>query len=112
MQNDRPELSHRATHYRVYAPTTVLGKLAALLLGAVAVVAAVVFSLVMVAVVLVGGLVLGGYLWWRTRDLRRQMREQRSAGRRPDHADSGSQGRIIEGEAIRESGGEPDPKEP
>ena len=47
-----------------------------------------VFLVIGAAVVLTGA----GYLWWKTRDLRKQMREQ-MAGRSPP-------GRIIEGEVI------------
>lgn len=48
-----------------------------------------VFSLIVFAVVAVGGLILMGYLWWNTRKLRKQLRDQP-----PD-------GRVIEGEVIR-----------
>jgi predicted membrane protein len=53
-------------------------------------VGAFVVSMVFLAVVLAVGLVIGGYFFWKTRHLRKQMREQ-FAGRD-----------IIEGEVITE----------
>ena len=50
------------------------------------------FSLVLIAVVVVLGLVAWGYLWWKTRDLRRAMGE-RAVDDEPD-------GQVIEGEAV------------
>ena len=70
-----------------------LAKLAALAGGIVVLVAALLFSLVLVAVVAAVGVVAWGYLWWRTRDLRRQLREQRRA--RPRDTT------VIEGEFSR-----------
>ncbi|HLS82650.1 MAG TPA: hypothetical protein VK025_14720 [Steroidobacter sp.] len=55
------------------------------LLGAVAV------SIVLFVIALSAALVLGAYLWWKTRDLRRQMRSHLAA-------DSD----VIEGVVIRE----------
>jgi hypothetical protein len=51
---------------------------------------ALMFSVVLFAVVLTVGMVAWGYLWWRTRELRRQMREHPPGGI------------VIEGEVIRE----------
>jgi hypothetical protein len=49
-------------------------------------------GLVMALAVLVAVGLLGvGYLWWKTRDLRRQMRERPPGGR------------VIEGEVIRDT---------
>ncbi|HSM98083.1 MAG TPA: hypothetical protein VLS47_03620 [Gallionella sp.] len=49
-----------------------------------------VFSVLLLAVVLTAGAMAYGYLWWRTRALRRQMRVHPSGGA------------VIEGEVIRE----------
>jgi Flp pilus assembly protein TadB len=77
-------------------PQSLLGKLLTLSLGAVFLVLAFMFSLVVLAVVAVGGLLLWGWVWWKTRALRKQMREQ---GQQPP----ASEGYIIEGEVIRET---------
>jgi Flp pilus assembly protein TadB len=71
-------------------PTGFLAKVATTAVGAVVLVAAFVFSLLVVAVVAAVGSLLVGYLWWKTRGLRRRFREQPPGGR------------VIEGEAIRD----------
>src|SRR5712691_4360664 len=58
--------------------------------AAVLLVVAFMFSLLVFAILATGGLLAWGYLWWKTRELRRQMREQPPSGR------------VIEGEAIRD----------
>lgn len=68
--------------------------------------AALMFSLVFFAVVAVAGLVLWLYLLWKTRALRKLMREQATRqmnGESSDRQTSGpdSDGEVIEGEAVR-----------
>lgn len=75
-------------------PQGLFGKILTLVVGGAFLVLAFMFSLVVLAVVAVGGLLLGGWLWWKTRAVRKVMREQR---RQP-----ASEGYIIEGEVIRE----------
>jgi len=65
--------------------------------GAVTVASAFVVSLVFVAIGMAFTLTIGGYLWWKTRELRKQIREQMQA--RPQ-ARPQPGGRIIEGELI------------
>jgi uncharacterized protein YneF (UPF0154 family) len=65
-------------------------KLLALIAGAGVFVLALMFSVVLFAVVVTVGLVAWGVLWWKTRQMRRQMRDNP-----PD-------GLVIEGEIIRE----------
>lgn len=70
------------------------------------------FSLVVFSVVLVVGLGVAAWFWWRTRELRRRMREARAAmdaqmdmggprGPRPSTPRRG-EGVVIEGDFIRE----------
>ena len=47
-------------------------------------------SLLFFAIVAAAVLVIGGYLWWKTRELRKQMRERPPGGR------------VIDGEVIRD----------
>ena len=54
------------------------------------------FSLLLFAVVLTAGAIVLGYLWWRTRDLRKQMRKHPPGG-------VVIEGEVIEGEVIREA---------
>lgn len=60
----------------------------ALLTSAILLVLGFMFSLVILAVIAVLGLVAWGYFWWKTRKLRRAMKESC-----PD-------GQVIDGEAI------------
>jgi hypothetical protein len=59
--------------------------------GAVILAGAFMLSLVLFAGLLAVGAIVGAYLWWKTRDLRKEMRDMQA-----------SQGIIVEGEAIRE----------
>lgn len=66
------------------------------------------FSVVIVAVAAVAGLLFWGWMWWRTRDLRRRMREQMDAQMQTPFGDEPSPGgRVIEGEIIRSERDEP-----
>lgn len=68
----------------------VLGKALALVTAAFLAIVAFTVSLIVFAFTLSVGLIAGGYLWWKTRELRRRMREQPPGGR------------VVEGEAVRE----------
>jgi hypothetical protein len=65
--------------------------------GTVMLVSAFMVSLVFVAIGLAVVLIFGGYLWWKTRELRRRLRAQMQGRAQPA-------GRIIEGEVIRANG--------
>lgn len=52
------------------------------------------FSLLVFAVVLVVGAIAWGFLWWKTRNLRKQMRDYPPGG-------TVIEGEVIEGEVIR-----------
>lgn len=70
-----------------------LQKLVATLLAIALLILGVMFSLVLLSVLAVAGLIVGGYLFWKTRALRKAMKEatvQQAA----------SDGAVIEGEAI------------
>ena len=90
-------------------PQSVFGKLLTLVFGGAFLVLAFMFSLVALAIVAVGGMLLWGWLWWKTRAVRKLIREQgitpESMARGNGRSDSG--GYIIEGEAIRETDDEP-----
>jgi Flp pilus assembly protein TadB len=87
--------------FRQGTPPGPLAKLAAFVLSAAFMVLAFMFSLVALAVVAVLGVALGGWLWWKTRTLRKQMQQMREAqqmgSERPVRSDQ-----VIEGEFIRE----------
>jgi hypothetical protein len=55
-------------------------------------------SLVFLAIGLAVVLTVGGYLWWRTREVRRQMRARMQAASQPPCA-----GEVIEGEVVAQT---------
>jgi Flp pilus assembly protein TadB len=57
-------------------PPSLLTKVLAVVIGAALLVVGFAVSLVMLAVVLGAGIVIGGIVWWKTRDLRKRLREQ------------------------------------
>lgn len=57
------------------------------------------FSAVMFAVILVAGAIATVYLWWKTRALRKQMRNFSPRGAEMERETF--QGEVIEGEVIR-----------
>ena len=83
-------------------PQGLVGKLLTLVLGAAFLVLAFMFSLVALAIAAVGGLMLWGWIWWKTRAIRQQLRDQ-AANYQTQNVTEGDakEGDIIEGEAIR-----------
>ena len=77
-----------------------IGKILAFIVAAAMLVLGFMFSLVALAVVAVGGLMVWGWLWWKTRAIRQQIREQ-GLEQGPVSTDFNG-GQIIEGEVIRE----------
>lgn len=72
-------------------PATLGQKIVAVLVTAVAFALTLMFSVVIFAAVLTIGLLGWGYLWWKTRALRKQMRSAATQGA----------GTVIDGEVIR-----------
>ncbi len=87
-------------------PGNLLTRILAFILSAALLVAGLMFSLVFLAIAAVAGLALGGWLWWKTRALRRNMQafndDLHRATSTPDN------GAIIEGEIAREADTTPD----
>jgi len=64
---------------------------------------ALMFSAVMLAAILVVGTMGAGYLWWKTRELRKQMRNMAAQGVVIDRevvVEDEFKGEVIEGEVI------------
>jgi Flp pilus assembly protein TadB len=57
-------------------PQNLLAKVLVVVLGAALLVVGFAVSLVILAVVLGAGFVIGGFVWWKTRDLRKRLRGQ------------------------------------
>jgi len=105
MQTDR----HRFLHFQERAfgtagqPPSLWRKAVALVATVGLVGVALMFSVVLFAVVLTVGVAAWGYFWWKTRDLRRQMREQGGpAAWAAARAAQREGGLVLEGEVIRE----------
>ncbi|KAF7600443.1 MAG: hypothetical protein CGU28_03550 [Candidatus Dactylopiibacterium carminicum] len=90
--------------------TGLLGKVVATVAALGLLALSLMFSVVVLAVGVVGGAIAWAYLWWKTRTLRRQMREQAgmaeavfrqraSSDAKPEARDDGI---VLEGEVIRE----------
>lgn len=75
-------------HYRQSPQLGPLGKLLALVAGAILLVVGFLFSVVFLAIVAVAGLGVWTYFWWKTRKLRQAMREHPPGGQ------------VIEGEVV------------
>lgn len=112
--DDRPRLGP-GRRSRPAGAQGLLSRIAGIALGTVVLAASLLVSAVVFAVLLVVAVVAGGYLWWRTRDLRRRIREQRRAaaegrGPGPQGWPGGAEGprpgpgagTVIEGDFIRE----------
>ncbi|MEK6210117.1 MAG: hypothetical protein AABM64_07065 [Pseudomonadota bacterium] len=68
-----------------------LGKVMTLATGAVLLVVGLMFSLLVFALAATAAVLILAFLWWKTREQRRQMREQPQGGR------------VIDGEVVRDS---------
>lgn len=83
------------------APGTLLGKLLAAVATVVGALLVFTLSLAMFAVLLVLGLGFGTYLWWKTRALRRALREQQADLVAEFDRREGAGGTVIEGQFLR-----------
>ena len=71
--------------------SSIVARVLAYSTGAVLLVVAFMFSVVLFAIVAAAGLLGLGFLWWKTRELRRQLRERPPGGH------------VIEGVSIRDA---------
>lgn len=95
----------RQASFNGNAPRSPFAKLLAFLVSAALLVFAFMFSLVALAVAAVGGLLLAGWLWWKTRAVRKQMAAARATG--AFTRSESFEGTIIEGEVVRETDAPP-----
>ncbi|MBI4808969.1 MAG: hypothetical protein HY799_08490 [Nitrosomonadales bacterium] len=80
-------------------PPGPLRKLLGLVVTVVIVVLALMFSAVLLVVLAIIGTIAWAYLWWKTRELRKRMREFSSQGMARDAQASNDE--VFEGEVIR-----------
>lgn len=103
MQNDQRHEGHArlghgeprsdARRARAFGPAGTFGpfgRVVAAVAWGLLLLAAFMFSLMLFAVLALVGLLVGGWLWWKTRELRRQLRERPPGGH------------VIDGEVIRD----------
>ena len=76
-----------------------LRKLATLVVTVAMVGLALMFSAVLFAIIIVAGTLAWAYLWWKTRELRKQMRD--FPPREVMREEKMSDGNVFEGEVIR-----------
>lgn len=98
---ERPRLAAGSARFRQPA-SGLLGKALTFAAGAAMLALAFTFSLLLLSIVVTGGLLVWGYLWWTTRESRPKMRRMGMPGRT-------AEGRVFEGEAVRDA--EPDDRE-
>ena len=79
---------------RTTPPAGPLGQVAALAGGAILLLLGIMFSVVLLAVFAVAALVLGAWFFWKTRHLRKAMRDAGAVQSPPADGD------VIEGEAV------------
>jgi hypothetical protein len=107
LDDKRPALNHGGgvppTQSTSSRAMQVVAKAVALIGGVVLLVSALALSLIFFAALIVVGVLIGGYLWWKTRELRKEIRTQFESVR-PVHADrskgSAMDDGIIEGEIL------------
>jgi uncharacterized membrane protein len=90
------------TKYKLNSPAKSAGllrKLVALIVTATLVGLVLMFSVVLLAIIIVVGAIAGIYLWWKTRELRKQMRD--FASRAAVREEKARENDVIEGEVIR-----------
>jgi hypothetical protein len=91
LDEPRPQIGHRGSS--ISRAKDIALKVTIVVGGALMLASAFVISLVFLAIVLGVVLIGGGYLWWKTRALRRQLRARMHSQPQPG-------GEIIEGEVI------------
>ncbi len=104
--------------YTTSHPPSLLRKVVALAVTAAVAAAVLMFSAVVLVVLLVLGLIVAAWVWWKTRELRKMMKQFRAQAANdaqvfregvfraePPHAQGfggeSAKGEIIEGEAVR-----------
>jgi len=90
-------------------PAGLLGRALAVVAGGIVLVATLFVSALVFSVLLVVGVAAGGWFWWKTRSLRREMGERiaqmqrMQAGQRPGEPVPDPAGQVIDGDFIREA---------
>lgn len=92
-RSDHIEMQMENLSYTTTKPASLLRKVAAFFITAALIGLVLMFSVLIFVAVLTVGAMAVGYLWWKTRDLRKQMRNH--------PLDEVLEGEVIEGEVIK-----------
>lgn len=82
-------------------PHSLLRRFAGVIVAVAVAIVALMFSVVFLAVIAVVGVIAGIYLWWKTRAVRRQMREFSAQAQSARCERPASNDGVFEGEVIR-----------
>lgn len=82
-------------------PPSLLRKIVGVIVTVAVAIVALMFSVVFFAVIAVIGVIAGTYLWWKTREVRKQMRAFAEQNQSVTRAQSASNDAVFEGEVIR-----------
>ncbi len=82
-------------------PPSLLHKLVGFLVAVAVAIVALMFSAIFFVVIAVFGLIAWGYFWWKTRGMRKQMREFAAQARSAMCECPASNDGVFEGEVIR-----------
>lgn len=94
-----PDFNRKRLYVKNSMPGNVFSRVLAFVATVVLAGIAFMFSIVVFALIVAVGAIAWGYFWWKTRELRKHLREQADAanGYRPP-----PRGEVLEGEVIRE----------
>jgi predicted PurR-regulated permease PerM len=82
-------------------PPSALRKIVGVIVTVAVAIVALMFSVVFFAVIAVVGVIAGSYLWWKTREVRKQMRAFANQDQSVMREQSASNDEVFEGEVIR-----------
>lgn len=82
----------RGSNRFAFQPRTFAGRVVGFVLGAITLVVAFAFSIVVFAILTAGAVIAGGWLWWKTRHLRKELRAAQTSIRPHE--------REVRGEAV------------
>jgi UPF0716 family protein affecting phage T7 exclusion len=103
---DNPRLRYSGARGRGFLPASaagLLGRAVAIAAGGLILVAGLFVSAVVFSMMLVVGLAAGGWLWWKTRHVRRELRERMEEMRGMQPGDHVRGADVIDGDYIRNS---------
>ena len=102
---DNPRLRYSGDRGRGFLPagaSGLFGRALAIAAGGLVLIAGLFVSAVVFSVMLVVGLAAGGWLWWKTRHVRRDLRERLAEMQRMQAGERAPNADVIDGDYIRD----------